>query len=197
MLLSRAPTMLPNVDIPGVDVDSMTYGQCRAQHFPRIRIRQGRRPATGTEVIMLKRHTAQPNALLGFLRSRPKAAGDSFRTNPRHDSSAPARISWEEPTASHDIPARLVNICRAGAALITVTPPPVGGTALIRIMGDEPTPWIEATILAAEPKDEKRFRVRLKFRELCPNIFLKAAVLAPPADSRSKKRRPPAENSSA
>jgi hypothetical protein len=126
---------------------------------------------------MIKRHTAQSNVLLGILRTRPRAPGESFRTNPRHESSAPARLSWDEGSKQRVVAARLVNICRAGAALITSVPPPVGSPLLVRLMGETPTPWIEAIILAADPRGEQRFRVRLKFRELCPNIFLKSAVL--------------------
>lgn len=125
----------------------------------------------------ITRHEAQENALLGFLRARPKEAGEGMRTNPRRASSARARLAWRAGKPNHVVPARLIDICRAGAALIVATPPPEAEPVLIRLMGEEPTPWIEAEVVGVESLNESRYRVRLKFREFCPNLFLKSAVL--------------------
>jgi hypothetical protein len=126
---------------------------------------------------MIKRHSPQKKILIGFLGAVPKAAGDSFRTNPRHASRARARLSWAEEKRRREVPARLVNVCRAGAALLSRVPPPLPGTVMVRIVGDDPTPWVEGTVLGVDRTDKGLYRVRLKFRDLCPNLFLKAAVL--------------------
>jgi hypothetical protein len=109
-------------------------------------------------------------------------------------SKARARICWTEQKKRRDVPARLVNICRAGAALITRIPPPMGETVMVRIVGDDPTPWVEGIVLGVDPNDKGLYRVRLKFRDLCPNLFLKAAVLEtidpndmPPAESEDEE----------
>jgi hypothetical protein len=125
----------------------------------------------------ITRHEAQQNALLGFLRARPKEVGEGHRTNPRHESSARARLAWKDGEKSRVVPARLLNICRTGAALVVATPPPEAVPVLIRLMGEEPTPWIEADVVGVESLRESRHRVRLKFHEFCPNLFLKSAVL--------------------
>jgi hypothetical protein len=131
----------------------------------------------------ITRHEAQENALLGFLRARPKEVGEALRTNPRHESSARARLAWKASEPNHVVPARLMNICRAGAALVVANPPPEGELVLLRLMGEEPTPWIEADVVGIESISPSRYRVRLKFHEFCPILFLKSAVLddVPPA----------------
>lgn len=126
---------------------------------------------------MIKRHSPQKKILLGFLGARPRVAGESFRTNPRHASRARARVCWTEPKKRREVPARLVNVCRAGAALMTRVPPPLGGVLMVRIVGEDPTPWVEGIVLGADRNEKGLYRVRVKFRDLCPNFFLKAAVL--------------------
>ncbi|HMB06682.1 MAG TPA: PilZ domain-containing protein, partial [Isosphaeraceae bacterium] len=115
----------------------------------------------------ITRHEAHRNALLGFLRARAKAAGECHRTNPRYSSSARARLAWKGGEKSCIVPARLLNICRTGAALVVATPPPEAVPVLIRLMVEEPTPWIEADVVGVEPLRASRYRVRLKFHELC------------------------------
>jgi hypothetical protein len=124
----------------------------------------------------ITRHEAQENALLGFLRARPREVGEALRTNPRHESNARARLGWKAGEPNHVVPARLLNISRAGAALVVANPPPESQLVLIRIMGEEPTPWIEADVVGVESLSPSRYRVRLKFREFCPMLFLKSAV---------------------
>jgi hypothetical protein len=122
-------------------------------------------------------HEAQENALLGFLRARPKEVGEALRTNPRHESRARARLAWNAEEPNRVVRARLLNISRAGAALVVANPPPESHLVLIRLMGEEPTPWIEADVVGVESLSPSRYRVRLKFREFCPILFLKSAVL--------------------
>jgi hypothetical protein len=116
------------------------------------------------------------NHLLGFLRSRPRAVGDAFRTNPRHRSRRRARLAWQAADKSRTTAARLVDISRMGAALTTDNPPTVSTLVRLRLVGSTPTPWIEANVVGVEPTDGT-YRVRLKFRDPCPTIMLKAAVL--------------------
>jgi PilZ domain len=125
------------------------------------------------------------NPLLGFLGSKPRAVGDAFRTNPRRGARRRARLSWGEGVLSRAVPARLINISRMGAALTTAESPPHSGLVRLRLAGDTPTPWLEADVLGIDRDERRKFRVRLKFREPCPTIFLKTAVLgviAPAAD---------------
>lgn len=116
------------------------------------------------------------NHLLGFLRSRPKAVGDAFRTNPRHSSRRRARLAWQSGERARTTAARLVDISRMGAALTTDNPPAVSTLVRLRLVGSTPTPWIEANVVGVEPNDGT-YRVRLKFRDPCPTVMLKAAVL--------------------
>jgi hypothetical protein len=117
------------------------------------------------------------NPLLGFLGSKPRAVGDAFRTNPRRGARRRARLAWEDGTLSRSVPARLMNISRMGAAVTTAETPPESGLVRLRLAGDTPTPWLEADILGIDRDERRKFRVRLKFREPCPTVFLKTAVL--------------------
>ncbi|MHC5542231.1 PilZ domain-containing protein [Singulisphaera rosea] len=116
------------------------------------------------------------NQLLGFLRSRPRAVGEAFRTNPRHESHRRARLFWTEGDRTREIPIRLIDISRVGAAVSASTPPPTSALVRIRLVGPSATPWIEAIVIGVEA-NEGTYRVRLKFREPCPTVMLKAAVL--------------------
>lgn len=120
------------------------------------------------------------NHLLGFLRSRPRAIGDAFRTNPRHGSRRRARLCWQVGGQPRSAPARLIDISRVGAALTVTNPPPASALVQVRLVGATPTPWLEAEVLGVEPS-EGAYRVRLRFREPCPTIMLKSAVLGPVA----------------
>jgi hypothetical protein len=119
------------------------------------------------------------NQLFQFLRTSFKAVGDAHRTNLRRHASTPARISWGEGDKRQTIRARLVDISRAGAGLLTAVAPPSMTQVRLRLMGREPTPWIEAEILGVEPESRSRHRVRLRFRDPCPTYFLRVAVLGP------------------
>jgi hypothetical protein len=119
------------------------------------------------------------NQLFQFLRTTFRAVGDAHRTNPRRHASTPARLSWGEGEKQQVVRARLLDISRAGAALITPAVPPLQAHARLRLVGSEPTPWIEADILAVETETPTRHRVRLRFPEPCPTYFLRVAVLGP------------------
>jgi hypothetical protein len=133
------------------------------------------------------------NQLYKFLRSSFKAVGECHRTNPRRQASTPARLTWTVGEKRQTIRARLVDISRAGAALITAVAPPVQAQVRIRLVGREPTPWIEASILGVEPESGTRHRVRLRFSDPCPTYFLRVAVLGPlPPDEDAMTGCPPA-----
>jgi hypothetical protein len=124
--------------------------------------------------------TEEPlNQLFRFLRASFRSVGEAHRTNPRRHSSRPARLSWTEGEKCRIVRGRLVDISRAGAALITTAPPPVKTRARLRLVGREPTPWIEADVLGVEPEASGRHKVRLKFIDPCPTYFLRVAVLGP------------------
>lgn len=117
------------------------------------------------------------NRLHTFLSTSFRAVGDALRTNPRHGSSARARLSWPGRDQDLTARARLIDISRAGAALLTKEAPPVGAHVRLRLVGQDETPWVEAKILGVDPMPQGRHRVRLQFGEPCPTFFLRAAVL--------------------
>jgi hypothetical protein len=119
------------------------------------------------------------NQLFQFLRSTFRAVGEAHRTNPRRHTSKPARLAWFDGVRHRTVRARLIDISRAGAALVTSSVPPLSAAARVRLVGREPTPWIEAAILGAEPEPRGRYRIRLKFAEPCTTYFLRVAVLGP------------------
>jgi hypothetical protein len=126
--------------------------------------------------------TEEPkNQLFRFLRSRFRAVGEAHRTNPRRHSSRPARVAWTEKETVRIVRARLLDISRAGAALVTSDPPPVKTRIRIRLVGREPTPWLEAVVLGVEPEGAGRHKIRIKFNDPCPTYFLRVAVLGPVA----------------
>lgn len=135
------------------------------------------------------------NRLLGFLRATYRAIGEAHRTNPRHDASASGRLQWEEAGRSRTIRCRLVDISRAGAALLTAVEPPHVAKARLRLVGRETTPWLEAEVLGSDRVETGRHRVRLKFADPCPDYFLRVAVLGPTSardEEESEHRMEPA-----
>lgn len=117
--------------------------------------------------------------LLHFLQSAPKPAGRDFRTNPRHESSATIELSWSDGRKTQNSHGHLINLSRLGAALLVAGPPPVTKKLLVRLEGEFATPWMEAEVLGIESCERRKFRVRVRFTEPCPTVFLKAAVLDP------------------
>jgi len=117
--------------------------------------------------------------LLHFLQSAPRPAGRDFRTNPRHDSSATIGLSWTEGRKEHSARGHLINLSRLGAALLVSGVPPVTKKILVRLEGECPTPWMEAEILGIDSHERRKYRVRVRFIDPCPTVFLKAAVLDP------------------
>jgi hypothetical protein len=124
--------------------------------------------------------TEEPSSqLYQFLRARFRHVGEAHRTNPRRNVSTPARLSWTDGERDRTVRARLLDISRAGAALIVLVPPPLKIKARLRLVGPEPTPWLEVEILGVEPDSPGRHKIRLRFKEPCPTYFLRVAVLGP------------------
>ncbi len=121
--------------------------------------------------------------LLMFLRVRPKAPGEDFRSNPRRGCDVEARVAWKVGPNKRSNPARLIDIGRFGAALLMTDPPPATASATVRLrlLADEKTPWVEAKVLEVAPDTAaqgREKRVRLQFLEVCPTVLLKVAALA-------------------
>src|SRR4051812_44539345 len=91
----------------------------------------GHDPDSGKEKVSMRqerksrnrRMEGRENPLLGFLGARPREVGESMRPNPRHTSSARARLSWRVGEKDFEVAARLIDIGRTGAALLVATPP--------------------------------------------------------------------------
>jgi hypothetical protein len=134
------------------------------------------------------------NQLFQFLRTPFRAIGEAHRTNPRREASTAIRLSWYDGDTPRVVRGRLVDISRAGAALITPSPPPPHAQARLRLVGGESTPWIEAEILGVERYKRSRYRVRLRFHEPCPTYFLRVAVLGPVTPDDAEVVQPAAED---
>jgi hypothetical protein len=117
--------------------------------------------------------------LLHFLQSAPKPVGRDFRTNPRHESSATIELSWNDGRKTSSTHGHLINLSRLGAALVVPGPPPVAKKVLVRLQGECPTPWMEAEVLGIDAHARRKYRIRVRFADPCPTVFLKAAVLDP------------------
>jgi hypothetical protein len=115
--------------------------------------------------------------LLHFLQTPPKPQGRDFRTNPRLESSATIEVSWSDGRKDLSAQGFLINLSRLGAALVVPGPPPICRKMLVRILGEAATPWLEAEVLGIDSHERRRYRVRVRFVEPCPSVFLKAAVL--------------------
>lgn len=136
------------------------------------------------------------NNLLGFLKARPRAVGEAFRTNPRHQTRRRAMVSWQQGREARSIKVRLIDISRMGVALTASTPPPIGAWVRLRLVGSTPTPWIEGDVVGVEPTDGT-YRVRIKFRDPCPTIMIKSAVLGPQSETGATRKEEAAARSTA
>jgi hypothetical protein len=126
------------------------------------------------------------NHLFQFLRTTFRAVGEAHRTNQRRHTSTPARLAWGEGEKRQTVRARLLDLSRAGAALITTAAPPLQAHVQLRLVGREPTPWIEADVLGVEQQSPSRHKVRLRFIDPCPTYFLRVAVLGPVAQDEEE-----------
>ena len=131
-----------------------------------------------------------PNQLFRFLRASFRSVGEAHRTNPRRHSSRPARLAWGEGEKGPSIRGRLVDISRAGAAMVATDAPPVLTRARLRLVGREPTPWLEADVVGVESETPNRHKIRLKFKDPCPTYFLRVAVLGPIAVAAGEDHQP-------
>ena len=119
----------------------------------------------------------QPNRILEFLTRPAKPAGDACRANRRRGSTARVELAWLENGQWHSVPGRLRDIGRGGASLLVKVFPPARSTARLRFVEGEGSPWIEARVLAVEPEDARRARVRIQFEDACPSFLLHLAII--------------------
>jgi hypothetical protein len=125
----------------------------------------------------------RPNRIVEFLKSPLRPEGEASRGNRRRRSRALAELSWLEPPADdrwRSTRGRLRDISRAGVAIAVTTAPPPTARARIRLTEGDGTPWVEAEIVGVGPEasPKRRFRVRLRFLEPCPNLLLREAILS-------------------
>jgi PilZ domain len=118
-----------------------------------------------------------PNRILEFLTSPPQPDGEASRSNRRRRSSAPIELSWLDGQTWRTTRARLLDISRGGAGLVSAQPPPLTRVARLRFLRGEGSPWVEVEILGVEPVTSKRHRVRVRFEAPCPSFLLRLAVL--------------------
>ena len=107
----------------------------------------------------------RPGARCWASSGRTQTRGGHLQDQPPPEVIDSRRLSWRHAGKPREVPARLINISRAGAALIANTPPPEAAAVLIRLMGVEPTPWIEADVLGVEPDARGRNRVRVEWHQ--------------------------------
>jgi hypothetical protein len=119
----------------------------------------------------------KPNRVLEFLTAPAQANGEASRSNRRRRSSAPVEFSWFQESHWRTTRAKLHDISRGGASLITPEPPPLTRKARLRFIEREGSPWIEAEILEVMPESPGRHRVRIRFEGPCPGFVLMTAVL--------------------
>ncbi len=85
-------------------------------------------------------------------------------------------------------PARLINISRGGALVVTTDPPPEGHPVWVCLGVAEPDSCLEARVLEVRSA-RKECSVRLVFREPCPHAFFESAVcMITPTKSRHGTR---------
>jgi hypothetical protein len=118
-----------------------------------------------------------PNRILEFLTIPARPDGEASRSNRRRPSDARIELSWVDGAGWRTARARLRDISRGGASMVTLYPPPITRRARLRFVEGEGSPWVEAEILGVEQETPKRYRVRLRFESPCPSFMLRLAVL--------------------
>ena len=118
------------------------------------------------------------NRLFDFLSSPFRAAGDCRRITVRHRSTVDARLSWFARGQNHTVDARLLDISRDGAGLLAEQTPPWGARVRLHLVDREASTWVDGEVLGVEPKAKGGRRVRVRFADACPTVFLRAAVLS-------------------
>ena len=79
------------------------------------------------------------------------------------------------------VEARLLDIGRDGAGLLAEQTPPWGARVRLHLVGGEESTWVDGEVLGVEPRATGGRRVRIRFTDACPTVFLRAAVRSLPA----------------
>jgi hypothetical protein len=114
-----------------------------------------------------------------ILDERRVPSGDR-RAAPRYASKGTAAvIGWPEGDEHRTIDATLIDISMGGFSAWVETFPPRGVPVWLRLDGENPSPWLKATVVATIKTGcffWTRRRVRLRFLEACPYEFFKGAI---------------------
>jgi PilZ domain len=84
-----------------------------------------------------------------------------------------SRLEFAVPDGSRRIEARLVNISRDGALIVTENPPPYAAPIWLRIESPVKTDWVEAMIVRLGQNRE----IALQFPRGCPDDVLLAGAI--------------------
>jgi hypothetical protein len=90
-----------------------------------------------------------------------------------------AVIGWSVGAEYQTIAATLIDISLGGFMASVETFPPLGEAVWLRLDGENPSPWIKASVVGTDKTGLFRWtrrRVRLRFLEDCPYEFFKAAI---------------------
>jgi hypothetical protein len=105
---------------------------------------------------------------------------DDRRGAPRYATQGTAAvIGWAVGEEHRTIPATLIDISLGGSSAWVESFPPRGEAVWFRLDGENPSPWIKASVIEAITKGYlfwTRKRVRLRFLEACPYDVFKAAI---------------------
>jgi hypothetical protein len=106
--------------------------------------------------------------------------GGDRRSAPRYPTRGTAAvIGWAEGEEHRTIVATLLDISMGGVSATVEVFPPRGEAVWLRLDGENPSPWIKASVVEASTTGclfWARRRVRLRFLENCPYDLFKGAI---------------------
>jgi len=97
------------------------------------------------------------------------------RRRAARDPAAPnrARLEWDDGTASHSLPARLIDIGSGGALIEAEGRPPQRGTVWLGLEEPARAGWVAARVVRSDGPN----RLGVAFAGPCPDDLLLAATL--------------------
>jgi hypothetical protein len=135
---------------------------------------------------------ADPETLLDLFRAWINQGPEERRTMPRHEA-AQSQVWlgwWQAPQEFAAQQARLVNISRGGALVVSADPPPRRQAVWVGVGEYEPNDCVGALVLDVRPARRRECAVRLAFHAPCPHRFFEAAVCMLGKPSGSGRREP-------
>jgi hypothetical protein len=109
-----------------------------------------------------------------------RRAASERRGAPRYvTGGTPALIGWAEGEAHRTTPARLIDISMGGFSAWVEEFPPRGVAVWFRLEGENPWPWIKATVVKTITSGYlfwTRRQARFRFLEPCPYDLFKEAI---------------------